>query len=298
MTIVDDIKGFFRHSTPAARLAEIETAIGAAKAERDQHIARRPAEVVAKLTGDPGAAARVSAIDEAVGGLNARLHDLGDAAGELRRRIADDAAKARQREAEARPKRIATHRRDYLAAVAQMHAHAAAMAAELQAISTHADALAFEIGDEATRRFLSFAPRLHRMQSGIARLFAIDPNRALEPNNSLIGMVSREVGERSHMTPMQHEETGLDDLAPFFASQAEAEAARDRLAARMTKTVVLPLAGGCFTLAREEALFGDRTTADQAAAAAARRGRPAAIVGHEGGFVLVPERVADGAGAA
>ena len=138
------------------------------------------------------------------------------------------------------------------------------------------------------------------MQSGIARLFAIDPNRALEPGNSLIGMVSREVGERSHWTPMQHEETGLDDLAPFFASQAEAEAeaARDRLAARMTKTVVLPLAGGCFTLAREEALFGDRATADQAAAAAARRGRSAAIVGHAAGFVLVPERVADGAGAA
>jgi hypothetical protein len=298
MPILDDIKDIFRSSKSPARLGELEAKIGAAVAEREQHVSRRPGEIVAKLTGDPAAASRVEAIDQAVAGIDARLRDLREAADELRRRIATDEAAARQREAEARPKRIAAARGEYLASVAQMTAHARGMAAELKAMSVHADALAAEIGDEPTLRFLSFVARMHRVQSGLAHFFAINPDRALEPPNSLLGMMSGEKGSKSRWSPMQHEVTGLDDLAPFFDSEADAEAARDRLASRQTKVVVLPLPGGCFTLAREEAVFGDRAAADRAAAAAARRGRPAAIVGHKGGFVLVPEGVADGAGAA
>lgn len=291
MAIVDKVKSFLRGATPAARLAEIEAASATAAAERAQHLERRPAEVVAKLTGgDPDAATRVELIDQAVAALDARLHDLRDAAQELRRRIAADEAAARKRAIEARPKRIAELRRQYMAEVEQISAHAEGMAAALLALSKRADALAAEVGDENAARFLAFGPRLHRMQSGLARLFVIDPKKSLVPGNSLIGMVSHEVGARSHWTTLEQERTGLDDLAPFFDSQAEAAAARDRLAARGSKVIVLPLPGGCFTLVSAESVFGDRTAADKAARTAATRGKPVAIVGYEGGFVLIPER--------
>ncbi len=292
MAISDSIKSFFRNTKPAARLAEIEAAIGAAEAERAQHNARRPIEIVGKLTGDADAAARVEAIDQALVSLDARLRDLRDGAGELRRRMAVDEEAARQREAEARPKRIAELRRAYMADVQAVTSHAEGMAAALKATSQHADALKAELGDEIalSPRFLDFGPRMRRLQSGIARLFQIDPARSLDATNSLIGIASGERGDRFFWLPTDHEQTGLDDIVPFFDSQTEAEASRDRLAARNTKVIVLPLPGGCYMLVREDQVFGDRAAAEQAARAAATRGKELAIIAHDGGFVAVGAR--------
>ena len=161
----------------------------------------------------------------------------------------------------------------------------------MRALPTLASELTEVLGDEGARRFLDHIARLHRLQSGLARTFALDPAKSLTADNSLFGLTSGEVGLRAQWTPSVHEETGLDNLAPYFVSEAEAEAARARLKARQTTTIVVPLPGA-WVLVRAEDAFGDREAAVKAAAVSASHGRPMAVVAHEGGYVLVDGRFA------
>src|SRR5579863_1895996 len=290
MAISDTLKSFFRSSKPAERLVEIETSIRAAEAERADHLARRPAEIVAKMTGDENAATRVKAIDQALAALDVRLRDLREAAGEIHRRSAADEAAARQREAEARPKRIAELRRERLALMQTVTEAMANAAAAMKATQANADALAAELDDPTAGRFLEAQAFRQRVKSAFARVFAIDPSKPLSEGNSLLGIRSGEVGERSHWTAAQHEETGLDDLAPFFLDAEEAEAAKGRLAARGSRVIAVPLAGGVWTLVAAHQVFGERAAADSAARADAARRRPSAVIPHAGGFVLLQQR--------
>jgi hypothetical protein len=290
MAINDSVRAFFKSAKPAARLDEIEAAIKAAEGERADHLAHRPGEVVAKMTGNGNAAARVDAIDQAIAIVDARLRDLREAAGEIRRRAAADAAAARKAEAEARPRRIAELRRERLELMQTVTVAMANAAAALRATQANADALVAELGPETTGRFLSFRAFQERAQSAFSRAFAIDPNKPLTDGNSLLGLASREVGARAHWTAAQHETSGMDDLAPFFLDEGEAEAARDRLAARRRRAIVVPLAGGVWTLIPAERVFGDQAAADQAARADAARQRPTAVIRHQSGWALVPLR--------
>jgi len=293
MALVDKVKTFLRGGTPAAKLIEIQAGIEAAVAERAQHQGRRAAEIVAAMDGDPDAARRVEAIDQAVAALDAKLRDLRDAQAELRRRVAAAEDAARKAEAEARPMRIAELRRERLALMQTVTEAMETAAAAMKATQANADALAAELGDEAARRFLSFGAFRMRVQSAFARVFAIDPNGQLSAKNSLLGIASGEVGARSHWSATEHELQGMDHLVRFFVDAAGAEAAKERLAARGDRTIVLPLAGGAYTLVRAEHAFGDRASADEAARDAAMRGKPPlAVVEHAGGYVAVAARFA------
>jgi hypothetical protein len=292
--IIDTVKSFLRGPTPAAQLVEIEAAIRPAETELAQHRSRRPAEVLAKMAGDPDAAARVDAIDAAIATLEARVRDLRDAEGEVRRRIATEQAAARRREAEARPKTIARLRRERMRRIQQFTDSMESAAAAMQAVAGNSAELAEALDSEPARRFLSFHAFCVRARSATARAFAIDPTRSLSPDNSLLGIASYEHGERSHWTAAQHEEPGLDDLAPFFDDRSEAEAARDRLVARKAPVIVVPLAGDVWTLVTPENAYADQEAAEKAARAALARGLSMAILGHESGFVLVPDRFAGG----
>jgi hypothetical protein len=292
--IVDTIKSFLRGPTPAAQLVEIEAAIRPAETELAQHRSRRPAEVLAKMAGDPDAAARVDAIDEAIATLEARVRDLRDAEGEVRRRIAAEEAAARRRVAEARPKTIARLRRERIRRIQQFTDAMETAAAAMQAVAGNSAELADALDSEPARRFLSFHAFCVRARSATARAFAIDPTRGLSPDNSLLGIASYEHGERSHWTAAQHEEPGLDDLVPFFDDQAEAEAARDRLAERKAPVIVVPLAGDVWTLVPIDNAYADQAAAGKAVRDAQARGRSMAILAHAGGFVLLPDRFAAG----
>ena len=240
-----------RSKKPTAQLAEIEAAIRAAEGELAQHNTRRPAEVTARMTGDPNDAARVQAIDDATVELDRRLRDLRAVEGEIRRRVDTEKATARQREIEGRPRNAAELRHDYLAQVQQVDEHAKGLAVAIRGLSRTAEKLAAELDDDGARRFLEPISRLHRFQSAIARSFAIDPTRSLTSANSLLGIPSHEIGPRVHWSAIDHEQAGLDDLCPYFTDPEEAAAAKERLKARNTIVAVIPLPG-CFALVREE----------------------------------------------
>jgi hypothetical protein len=293
--IIDSVKSFLRGPTPAAQLVEIEAAIRPAETELAQHRSRRPAEVLAKMGGDPDAAARVDAIDEAIVALEARVRDLRDAEGEVRRRIAAEEAATRRRVAEARPRAIARLRRERIRRIQQFSDAMETAAAALRAIDGNGQELAAELDTEPARRFLNFLAFSARARSSAARAFAIDPDASLRPENSLLGLACYEHGDRAYLSVQKHEEPGLDDLVAFFDDQAEAEAARDRLAKRAAPVIVVPLAGGgVWTLVPIDRAFADRDTAEKAARATQARSGSMAIVAYEGGFVLVPERFAGG----
>lgn len=287
---------FLRSKKSPDQLAEIEAKIAAVEAELRQHNVRLPGEIIAKLQGDPNAAARVEATKAAIADLERQSQDLRAAAGALRAKIIAAEAAEHRSAVEARPKNVAELRREYMHAVNSAYDHARGLAVSLRAISRAAEGLSAEMDSAPVRRFLALDGRMKRFQSGVARLFAINPERALTVSNSLLGIPSYEVGARSHLTVIDHEEQGLDDLVPIFENQAAAEAARDRLAARGQKLVDIGLPGGVFILTPIEDCFATHDEAQRQAAASATRGTPKAIIAHEGAWVLVDARFAVNAG--
>jgi hypothetical protein len=277
-------KSFLTSKDPGQQAAQIRQAITAAEAELADFKTRRPGAMVRKLVDDRGAAAEVEAIDGEIRRLDAHLADLRDAQHAVQQLIAEAAAESRRSEAEARPRRIAELRHERMELARKATEAMAVAAAAVQAMAANGSALIHELGDQASLRFLSFQSFTERCQSAFARVFAIDASAPLGPRNSLLGIASYERGERSQWTAAQHEETGLDDLAPFFLDETEAKAAKERRAARNSKTVIVALPGGCLTLVPVERVFGDRDSAQHAA----RTGQ--AIVPHDGGYVVMPDR--------
>lgn len=287
-------KTFLTGATPAARLAEIEAEIAARQAERDQLAESRPGLVLAAMNGDAEASARVRHIDGEVAALDARLRDLRDAAGQSRRIIATEAQAARRREAAERPKRAAQLVRQRKQDSQEVHRHAKVLAEKIKAMKENAEELAAVLDSEGARRSFGFGVFTGRVRSALANLFWIDESRPLTADNNLLQLKSDWVGARAWMSLAQFEEELCDDLAPYHDNQADAEAAQARLKARNTPTLIVPIAGGCFTLVPEAHAFGARAPAEAWAAGLARSGKPHVVLAHEGGFVLVPERFAGG----
>lgn len=286
---------FLKQRSAAARLTEIEASIATLDKERAQHLERRPAEAVAKLTGDPAAGERLHALDAAVDAIDTRLRDLREAAAELRRRIAADEEAERRAQIEAKPKRIVELRHEYLKRVESVTDHAAAIAAELGALDIAAKALRDELDDVHAIRVLAPRARLSRLQSGLARTFVIDPSRSLTVENSLLGIACQEIGERSHMTPIDHETIALDDLAPFYETMAEAEAARDRAWSKTgPQPAIVPLPG-LYALVRPERVFGDQAAAEREARVTRNAsGAELVVLACDAAFVLIDGRFANG----
>jgi len=275
--------------SPAARLDALLQKITSLQTEHDQLTDRRPALVVEKLKGDPDAATRLAALDEQLAAIDAELRNLRHEAGNLQPAVANAQAKARMAEVEGRPLRIAELRRDREARALEATTKMADAASALRALVGIGDDLALELGTETARRFLSFEAVRARFQSAVAREFAVNAALPLTRGNSILGIESAVVGERAHWTFLRHEEVGQDDLYPFFLNEPEALAAKGRLAARQTPTIVVAFRG-CFILVPIDRVFGNRETAERAA-----NGRALTIVAHQDGYVLLPERIAGAA---
>jgi hypothetical protein len=136
-----------------------------------------------------------------------------------------------------------------------------------------------------------------RIRSTAARHFVINPGAgAASAANNLLGIVGDFVGEAAHWTLRQHDEPMLDNLCPCFATEAEALAGKDRLAARRTGTVVDKI-GATRTLIRVDSLFADRAEAEQFVARSERTGARYTIVPRGPGFVVLPAPLAESAAA-
>jgi hypothetical protein len=88
----------------------------------------------------------------------------------------------------------------------------------------------------------------------------------------------------------------LDDLCPCFATEAEALAGKDRLAARRTGTVVDKI-GTTWTLIRVVSLFADWAEAEQFVACSERTGARHTIVPRGPGFFVMAAPLAESAAA-
>jgi len=277
-----------RPLTPGEQAAELESQIATAEANLCELAERKSAAVVAKLQRDPEGAARGEQIDAEIAETEARLQTLRQRHGALRQGIVDNRASARRKAAEATPLRIAELHRERAQLAETLTTAAHTLAVSFRAITVNGATLSELLDDQASRNFLSVGAFHRRAANAFAQAFAIDPNAPLTSINSMFGLRSNTVGARVHWTLAQWEQPGLDDLAPFYATEAEAEAARERLERRDSSTVAVPL-HGAYTLARFEHVFGDEASARRAAARAAE---PTAVVAHDGGFVLIPRRFA------
>lgn len=275
-----------RGVTPGELLAELDTQIAGTEATLRQLNEQKSAAVVAKLQRDPEGADKLKKIEKQIDEAEARLRTTRQQRDKLSQRIAADRAADRQKDAEARPLRLAELHRER-ADLAEMAATAAAgFASAFNALRANGAALGELLDDQGARNFFSAPVFRGRAANALARLFAINPNAPLTAANSLFGIASSAIGAQAHWTLTEWEQPGLDNLVPFYKTEAEAEAARLRLELQASQTIAVPL-HGAFVLVPFEHLFGDKASARRAAGTART---PMTILAHDGGYVLIPQR--------
>lgn len=275
-----------RPPTAGEQLAALEIEISAAEIELRQFSACRSATVEAKLKREPEGQERLQAIDEQIGTAEGRLSALRQRHAQLIEHIAAERAEDYRRAAGAKPGRLAELHRERVALAQTATSAAHALVTALRGIDENGASLAALLDDQGPRNFLSASAFRRRASNALARAFAIKPNEPLTAANSLLGLASDAVGAQVHWSLTEWEQQGLDDLVPFYLSEAEAEEARHRLEQRRCRTIVAPV-HGAFALVPFEHVFGDESSARRAAI---RSTTPMAAIAHGGGFVLLPAR--------
>jgi hypothetical protein len=275
-----------RGTTAGEQMAELDTKIAGVEAELRALTESRSAAVVSKMQREPEGAARLSQIDGGIAAAERRLQSLREEHGKARQRLAADRAQDGRMAAEAKPQRLAELHRERAGLAEMLTGAAHTFAAAMRAIEANREAIADLVPEQGTRNWFSVAGFSFRSNNAFARAFAVNPNGPLTQSNSLFGLVSHAVGAQVHWTLAEWEQPGLDDLLPFYLTEAEADAARERLELRNCPTLVVPL-HGVFTLVRFEHVFGDEKSARRAAT---RATAPMAVVRQGDGFVLIPER--------
>lgn len=273
-----------RGVTPGEVLAEVEANIAMVEGELRQLNPRKIAAIEAKLKKEPGAVPRLRQVQKEIAAVTERLEGLRQRRGELRQQIAAAQDATARHQAATTPRRAAELARERAGLAETATAAAHTLAAALRGLARNGDELGDLLDDQGARNFLGDAAFRGRVQSALARAFAINPSSPLTAANSLLGISSQAVGPQAHFTLAEHEEPALDDLVPVRLSQAEAEASRDRLEVRGDLRIVVPIAG-VFALVRHEHVFGDELAASRAAR---RAPVPMAVVAFDGGYVLIP----------
>jgi hypothetical protein len=281
-----------RPATPTEQLAELQAEIAAAEAALRQFGDRKVAAVEAKLKREPEAAERLQEIQEQIATADGRLSTLRQRHSQLQAKIDADRAADRKRAAEATPRRLAGLHREHMALAETLTTAAATFSTAFRAIAVNnAEMCELMADQQQVRNFLSVGAFHARARNAFALAFAIDPRQPLIASNSLFGLASGAVGEQSRWTLAEWEQPGLDDLVPFFVSEADAEAAHQRLEVRGCQTIVVPV-HEAFTLVPFERVFGDEASARRAAA---RSATPMTVIAHDGGYVLLPAHFAEAA---
>ena len=286
------LRSFLTTKTPAAQLDEIRKRLAAATAEvsrLDEEIGRRAMPI---MRGDAEAERAETELKKQKAQLETDIARLRAGEATLARAIADEAEAKRRAAAAALPRDIAADRAALLALDEEIDRLAEQLSARISQRIEAGFVLAERVGSEALRRANLMAHS--RVRSQIAHLFMINRGQPNTEANNLLQLRSGEVGARFWMTLRQADEELVDDEAPFFATEAEAGAAKARLAARGSAVVVQEI-GKAWTLTRHDAMFATRREAEGAVAMAARAGRKLAILAHGPGFIVRPERFADDA---
>jgi hypothetical protein len=247
---------------PADRLAAVRAAIQEAEEALRRLRPERQKHLVPRLANDQEAAAAILRIDGEIDRAATWCADLRAAEGQLANEL-HTAAVAAEAEQALQKRRLVAELRDRLAGSApQIHEVAASLSELLRGSHQDIRDLAAATGDAALKRAADGLPEMFR--SALARTFQIDQAGQPRADNNYLGLVPSGTGEAAHRTLADHFELMLDNRAAVFREPAAALACRDRLARRKTPAIVLPLAGGLFTVLPETNAFADRGEAETA----------------------------------
>lgn len=220
---------------------------------------------------------------------------LHEASGQLAQAIAAQAEAERRTAAEALPAELAAMRAALLAVDDEIEAQLAKTAAKCRERAELGEALARRSGVAQWKRYNDRLPA--RIRSAAARLFTISPGAgAVTANNNFLGVIGEFVGAAAHITLRQADEATLDDLCACYASEPEALAAKERLAARATETIVDKI-GATWTLIPVHSLYANRNDAEQFVTSTRRTGAEYVIRARGPGFIVMPAPLAESAAA-
>jgi hypothetical protein len=233
------------------RLALARREIAAAEAELRRLGAERQQHVVAALAGEAEAKAAIARIDGETAAATVRLADWRQAAAVLEVRLREAAADEAAGQAAARRRETAAGRAVLADLAAQIQGQAQQLGEAMREARATLLRLAAVSGNQQVKRLAERLPEVYR--NTLSRSFQIDPEGQPRAANSLLQMAPEWVGEMSRRSLGQVIENLLDDTAALFADEAAALACRERLAARQTPALILPLEDGLLLVARRRA---------------------------------------------
>lgn len=253
------------------RLRLIRVEIGETEADLQRLGQERQDYAVAVLAGDAAAIAARRALDQDIELLHVRLADLRAALAQAEADRRAAAAAEHVAMQSARRRQTAAGHAGLSTLAVEIQALAEQLGVRLRACRDELLALAAVSGVPQVKRFADGLPL--RLQSCLARYFLIniyvdgDPAKPAQPrtDNNLLGL-QPEPGELGRRPLQQFIQDLLDDTAPVFGSEAEAAACRERLKARKTRAVVLPLIDGLWLVLPLTQVFNSEAAARSALA--------------------------------
>jgi hypothetical protein len=266
-----------------AAIQEAEQAMRPLRLERQKHL-------VPRLANDQEAAAAILRIDDEIDRAATWCADLRAAEGQLANELRVAAVAADAEQAVRKRRQVAELRERVAAAGPQIHEAADRLSELFRGCHRDILDLAAAAGDAAVKRAADGLPDM--LRSALARTFQIDQAGQPRPDNNYLGLVPSGIGEAAHRTLADHFEVMLDNRAAVFRDPAAALACRDRLARRKTPAIVLPLAGGLFTVLPATNAFTDRAAAETALCSVSTFRQGHALVEWQEVWLLVPAAVA------
>lgn len=290
MSVGKKLLAVFTPKSPAEKIAKFTEELKTATAEVERLRAKHGTLVVQAMSGDDEAKRQIGALREEIAEAQRRVEDLQAAIGALKQAHKAEVEAALQREAAARPARVAAAVRKRLELIAQAESHAKALAATLLECNAAGIALADAIGTNDARRVYKPGAFRERVRATFAQHFALDASRPLaDPENSILGLSTQALSHQSRRTLLDLEAEILDEIVRIYPTEGDANRAVARLAAKGEAVAVQQRKGGGFVLVEIGRLFAEKKDADVTAGALAQRGERVAVQAHPlGGFAIVP----------
>lgn len=278
-----------RGGSPVDRARDAGAQIAALNQRAQILEAELAVEMPRRLAGFDGAVERVAAIEKALDGIGKRRQELQDFANTA---VADQRAAIEQARQEAadRPRLLATLRADRERLASDLAAALADAGASSRALLANGLDLCRAAGLPTTIGALSNDATISCLRDAGAVAFAIDENRSLSPENSLLAIKAPSHGPDARAPLTERLTRAVDDLVPYFTDIEAARRGQARLAARGGKTVIVALAGGVHMLVPAARAFASRAEAQRALSVAGGAFQVADTA--DGGAALVPAELA------
>jgi hypothetical protein len=234
-SLIERARALLVTKTPADQLDEVRQKIAEADNELDRLNVEFKRRALPILQGDTEAAREAADLEREKQALAGELATLRTAEGQFSAAVAAEQRAEAQAAASALPRRVAEAAAALLDVDDEIHRVAAGLAEAIRARKAAGLALADLAGSQQLRQVNGGTAG--RIRDSIARYFQ-DPGDARVDGNDL-RLASSLRGSAAHMTLRQRDRELLDDVAPWFLTQAAAAEASARLAARTRRPLFI-----------------------------------------------------------